>query len=342
MPKTRRPYPPEYRERMIELVRSGRSPESLAREFEPSAQCIRNWVRAGRSRRRPARGRPDDRRARGVAAAPPRECDAPRGAGDPEKSRGLVRAGDRIDPVEGFRFVKANQAAHSIATMCRVLGVSASGYYAWQRPRRERAERRTISSCSTQIRAFHRQSRGTYGAPRIHGDLRAAGVRVGRKRVARLIKQAGLRGVSRRKWPVTTVRARAGPAGARPGAAGVHGDRPESALGRRHHLHPDLGGLPVSGGRPRCLESPDRRLGDGDAPAHRARPRGARHGDRAAPADGGDPSLGPGLPVHGDRVRPPLPRGARAARRWARSATATTTRCARASSRRSSASCSTA
>lgn len=45
MPKSHRPYPSEYRERMIELVRSGRSPESLAREFEPSAQCIRNWVR---------------------------------------------------------------------------------------------------------------------------------------------------------------------------------------------------------------------------------------------------------------------------------------------------------
>ena len=44
MPKSRRPYPPEYRARMIELVRNGRSPESLAREFEPSGQCIRNWV----------------------------------------------------------------------------------------------------------------------------------------------------------------------------------------------------------------------------------------------------------------------------------------------------------
>ena len=44
MPKSHRPYPAEYRERLIELVRSGRSPESLAREFEPSAQCIRNWV----------------------------------------------------------------------------------------------------------------------------------------------------------------------------------------------------------------------------------------------------------------------------------------------------------
>lgn len=45
MPKSHPPYAPEYRERIIELVRAGRSPESLAREFEPSAQCIRNWVR---------------------------------------------------------------------------------------------------------------------------------------------------------------------------------------------------------------------------------------------------------------------------------------------------------
>ena len=45
MPKSRGPYPLEYRQRIVELVRAGRSPESLAREFEPTAQCIRNWVR---------------------------------------------------------------------------------------------------------------------------------------------------------------------------------------------------------------------------------------------------------------------------------------------------------
>src|SRR3712207_6064421 len=44
MPKTRAPYPPEFRQHMVELVRSGRDPEDLAREFEPSAQAIRNWV----------------------------------------------------------------------------------------------------------------------------------------------------------------------------------------------------------------------------------------------------------------------------------------------------------
>lgn len=45
MPKPRRPYPLEFRQRMIDLVRAGRSPDALAREFEPSAQSIRNWIR---------------------------------------------------------------------------------------------------------------------------------------------------------------------------------------------------------------------------------------------------------------------------------------------------------
>jgi len=57
MPKTRRPYPPEFRRQMIELVRAGRDPEDLAREFEPTGQSIRNWVaRADRSE-----GRRDER-----------------------------------------------------------------------------------------------------------------------------------------------------------------------------------------------------------------------------------------------------------------------------------------
>lgn len=102
--------------------------------------------------------------------------------------------------------MKANRAAHSIATVCRVLGVSASGYYAWQR-RGVSARALEDAALLEQIRGSHRQSRGTYGTPRIHRDLRAAGVHVSRKRIARLLKDAGLQGVSRRKGPVTTVRA---------------------------------------------------------------------------------------------------------------------------------------
>ena len=102
--------------------------------------------------------------------------------------------------------MKADQAVHRVTTMCRVLGVSASGYYAWRSRRRSRratADARLLEH----IRTAHQASRGTYGAPRIHRELRAAGVRVGRKRVARLMRAAGVHGVSRRKAPRTTVRA---------------------------------------------------------------------------------------------------------------------------------------
>ncbi len=98
-----------------------------------------------------------------------------------------------------------NQAEHKIATMCRVLGVSTSGYYAWRRRRMSTRVREDVRFLA-QIRAIHERSRGTYGAPRIHAQLAAEGPRVGRKRVARLMREAGLQGVSRRKKRTTTVR----------------------------------------------------------------------------------------------------------------------------------------
>jgi len=90
--------------------------------------------------------------------------------------------------------------------MCRVLGVSPSGYYAWRtRPpsARAQADQRLL----TRIRAIHAQSRGTYGAPRIHAELQALGARCARKRVARLMRQAGLHGAHRRRRRLrTTIR----------------------------------------------------------------------------------------------------------------------------------------
>ena len=80
---------------------------------------------------------------------------------------------------------------HSIATMCRVLGVSASGYYAHsKRPPSARA--RADAELSARIAQIHQCSRATYGAPRIHAELAATGIHVGRKRVARLMKATRL------------------------------------------------------------------------------------------------------------------------------------------------------
>jgi len=101
--------------------------------------------------------------------------------------------------------VKANQASYPVATVCRLLEVSSSGYYAWlKRAPSKRAREDAI--LSDRIRDIHLRSRNTYGAPRVHEELRDEGVRVGRKRVARLMRAAGLQGVSRRKRVRTTVR----------------------------------------------------------------------------------------------------------------------------------------
>ncbi len=101
-----------------------------------------------------------------------------------------------------------NRASYPIAVMCRVLGVSPSGYYAWvKRPPSARAV--MDAALTEEIRSAHTASKGTYGAPRLRIDLAEAGMRVGRKRVARLMRKAGLVGVSRRRHTVTTVRDRA-------------------------------------------------------------------------------------------------------------------------------------
>ena len=101
--------------------------------------------------------------------------------------------------------MSAHQAEHSVRRLCRLLGLSPSGYYAWRRrppSSRAQADRRLLPV----IASFHRRSDGTYGVPRIVRDLHGAGERVNHKRVARLMKHAGLQGVTRRRFRRTTVR----------------------------------------------------------------------------------------------------------------------------------------
>jgi putative transposase len=101
--------------------------------------------------------------------------------------------------------VKANQATHPVGIMCRVLKISRSGFYAWRgRPMSLRA--RTDLWLTGKIEGIHRGSRGVYGAPNIHAELADDhGIRVGRKRVARLMRAAGLRGATLRRFVVTTT-----------------------------------------------------------------------------------------------------------------------------------------
>lgn len=107
--------------------------------------------------------------------------------------------------------MKANQAEHSIATMSAALQVTESGFHAWRvRPPSRHA--REDAELLERIREIHTMSRETYGAPRVHAELKAEGIHVGCKRVARLMRTAGLVGVSRRKFCVTTTPDGAAPA----------------------------------------------------------------------------------------------------------------------------------
>ena len=106
--------------------------------------------------------------------------------------------------------MSANQAHYPVASMCRVLGVSPSGYYAWRR-RPPSPHALADIELTERIRNIHERSKGTYGAPRIHAELADEGIHAGRKRVARLMQAADLQGVSRRQRPRTTQRQPATP-----------------------------------------------------------------------------------------------------------------------------------
>ena len=105
-----------------------------------------------------------------------------------------------------FRLIEAEKASHSVPLLCRMLGVSKSGYYAWRR-RALSKRARCDAILLEKIETIHRNSRATYGSPRVHAELRALGIRCARKRVARLMRQAELRGCLRGRRIKTTYRA---------------------------------------------------------------------------------------------------------------------------------------
>jgi putative transposase len=108
--------------------------------------------------------------------------------------------------VSAFRFIVAEKANHPISLMCRMLEVSASGFHAWQhRPPSER--QLSDAWLLERIREIHAENRGVYGAPRVHAELRMAhGLRVGRKRVERLMREHGLSGLIPKRRGRTTIR----------------------------------------------------------------------------------------------------------------------------------------
>jgi len=101
--------------------------------------------------------------------------------------------------------MSAHQAVFPVAVMARVLGVSEAGFHGW---RRGPVSAHAVADAALlkRIRTIHAGSRQTYGAPRVHGELRAAGEKHGRIRIARLMRAAGLIGASRRRGTIVTTR----------------------------------------------------------------------------------------------------------------------------------------
>ena len=102
-----------------------------------------------------------------------------------------------------FQLIRDHREHFPVRLMCRVLNVSPSGFYDWlRRPESPRAvEDRALVE---KIQAVHNESRRTYGSPRVHASLKAAGYRIGRKRVARLMRENDIRAKAKRKFRITT------------------------------------------------------------------------------------------------------------------------------------------
>ena len=102
-----------------------------------------------------------------------------------------------------YQFVRDHSGQYPVRRMCLVLELSPSAYYAWRgRPesRRVREDRRLL----VEIKAIHSAKRETYGSPRVHAELKAQGMRLGEKRVARLMRAGGIRAKQKRKFKATT------------------------------------------------------------------------------------------------------------------------------------------
>jgi len=106
-----------------------------------------------------------------------------------------------------FGWIAGQRTLYPLSVMCRALGVTRGGYYAWERRREqppgERERRR--AELATEIRAVHHDSRRTYGSPRVYHELKARGVDVCENTVAKVMRQEGIRSITRRRFRVRTT-----------------------------------------------------------------------------------------------------------------------------------------
>ncbi|MFF6816039.1 IS3 family transposase [Streptomyces sp. NPDC012403] len=216
------PYPEEFRKDAVALYQAAggkRTYAAVAADLGITAESLRTWVRKeNESRAVPecrgadvseteelARLRAENARLlkaeKGVAA----------GARDPAPGSRLFRPGGEVSPCR-WDFISDNRADFGVKRVCRVLGVSRSGYYRHQATVKARAERAVEEERAvSEIRQIHADHQGAYGAPRVHAELRSRGRKINRKRVSRLMRINHIVGRHLRRKKRTTIQDKTAP-----------------------------------------------------------------------------------------------------------------------------------
>jgi putative transposase len=194
------PHPLEFRQRAVELARQGAKPVAkIAGELGISDSCLRNWMHQADADENGSPGRLGSGEKKELADLRRRTRQLELENDILKRAAGVFRAGERPPKVIFPLVRELADDGIPVAVACRVLKTSRSGYYDWlgrPEPPRELRNKELMKV----IREIHAESRGSYGSPRVHAELRLGmGTEVNRKRAGRLMREAGIQGIYRRK-----------------------------------------------------------------------------------------------------------------------------------------------
>ncbi|KAF2515038.1 IS3 family transposase [Flavobacterium zhairuonense] len=200
MQKPRKSYTPEFKQKAVELSNRYYSTIRAAHELDTSPENIRRWkgqledeVLGKKSKKH----EPDYLLQLKKLKKEFREVKMER---DILRKAAHIQPGDRLAK---FKFVKDHSSSYPVGKICKILGISNSGYYYWNKRRPSNRALRNIA-LTEQIKIIHEQNKKRYGSPRIARELKASGFNVSEKLVRKLMKQACLKSVFKRKFKSTT------------------------------------------------------------------------------------------------------------------------------------------
>lgn len=198
--RARRQFTDEFNPGAVRMVLDeGKTVAQVARDLDLTQSAPSGWVRRARADRDGGKSglTTEERTELAKLLKENRELKMEREL--LKNGRRLLRQGKRVK----YAFIEAEKAFASVAWMCRRLGVSTSGFYAWRRRPHSKREAKD-EQLRVAIKVSFDQSRQTYGSPRVLEDLREDGEKVGRNRVIRLMQQEGLRARARKRFKCTT------------------------------------------------------------------------------------------------------------------------------------------